>query len=401
MRIRSGLAFLFKKRLFKLLFFFGLTVLLGAILQVILDHKAMSIPRLELDAAKDLCLNDLHYKINKKTKQYLPSDKIILINTGDMSSDQFRSELAELIQMVSLYEAKVIGIDHVFSNNTGIEGSRELFHELASNPKLVLALDTANKNAFIPPTSTFGSVNLIMDPYTIRKYEGGRKSFAAQIARKYDSKSEIPEDPFLINYIARDFSPLKFTKEALNEYQFSTTNDLTLNLPMFNSHDVMEGNASTIIKDKIVIIGHFGTTSLRDLKNDMEDKFPVPCEDNMIFRSATMPGALIHANAVENLIRKEIRFIEYSATWWFKGLTLILTLGYLYFLLFVDAGKVINILLLFLLSLPSLYLVLIGMQYGWYFEMGSTLLQLLVYEEMVEIFNPLYIWIEKKLKPSL
>jgi hypothetical protein len=32
--------------------------------------------------------------------------------------------------------------------------------------------------------------------------------------------------------------------------------------------------------------------------------------------------------------------------------------------------------------------------------MGSTLLQLLVFEEMVEIFTPVYNWIQNKLKPA-
>jgi CHASE2 domain-containing sensor protein len=113
-----------------------------------------------------------------------------------------------------------------------------------------------------------------------------------------------------------------------------------------------------------------------------------------------MPGVLIHANAIDNLLRKEVRFIEISATWWFKFLGLLLIFAYLYFLIFMEAGKVVNILLMLGLSLPALYVVLYLMQYNWYIEMGSTLLQLLVFEEMVEIFTPVYNWIQNKLKPA-
>jgi hypothetical protein len=66
----------------------------------------------------------------------------------------------------------------------------------------------------------------------------------------------------------------------------------------------------------------------------------------------------------------------------------------------VEAGKVVNILLMLGLSLPALFVVLYLMQYNWYIEMGSTLLQLLVFEEMVEIFSPLYCRIQHKLKPA-
>jgi CHASE2 domain-containing sensor protein len=162
----------------------------------------------------------------------------------------------------------------------------------------------------------------------------------------------------------------------------------------------MNATDASMLKGKIVLIGHFGSTALREIKNDLEDKFSVPSDTNMIFRSPSMPGALIHANAIDNLLRKEVRFTEVSATWWFKCLGVLFVFAYLYFLVFVEAGKVVNILLMLGLSLPALFVVLYLMQYNWYIEMGSTLLQLLVFEEMVEIFSPLYRWIQNKLKPT-
>jgi CHASE2 domain-containing sensor protein len=117
----------------------------------------------------------------------------------------------------------------------------------------------------------------------------------------------------------------------------------------------MNATDASMLKGKIVLIGHFGSTALREIKNDLEDKFSVPSDTNMIFRSPSMPGALIHANAIDNLLRKEVRFTEVSATWWFKCLGVLFVFAYLYFL---------------------------------------------VFEEMVEIFSPLYRWIQHKLKPT-
>lgn len=69
---------------------------------------------LRIDAANDLSLNDLHYKINAQTRKHAPGTDIILINSGDLNPLTFRQELADLVGLVSLYDAKVIGIDHTF-----------------------------------------------------------------------------------------------------------------------------------------------------------------------------------------------------------------------------------------------------------------------------------------------
>ena len=216
------------------------------------------------------------------------------------------------------------------------------------------------------------------------------------MAKKFGLKHEIPDDPYLINYVAPDYQPTAFNVQSVNELAFSEPGVV----PVFNAREVMNATDASMLKGKIVLIGHFGSTALRDIKNDLEDKFSVPSDENMIFRSPSMPGVLIHANAIDNLLRKEVRFTEVSATWWFKCLGVLFVFAYLYFLVFVEAGKVVNILLMLGLSLPALFVVLYQMQYNWYIEMGSTLLQLLVFEEMVEIFSPLYRWIQHKLKPT-
>jgi hypothetical protein len=47
------------------------------------------------------------------------------------------------------------------------------------------------------------------------------------------------------------------------------------------------------------------------------------------------------------------------------------------------------------LSLPTLYVVLLLMNYNIYIEMGTTLLQLLVFEELAEFIDPLYAKFER------
>ena len=396
MTVKARLYWLFNTRVFKLLFYYFLVIGLGWLLSLVLSLDFMNVPRLELDAANDLSLNDLHYKINSRTRKYVPGTDIILINSGDLDPIKFRQELADLIKIVSLYDAKVIGIDHTFSKDPQIIGSAALIEELSENKKVVLALNTQGKDHLKIQNATYGTVNVIQEPQTVRRYEGGGLTFAAQIVKKIGVKYEIPDDPFLINYVAPEYETTTFNSQAVKELAFSEPRVI----PVFNAHEVMTATDASMIEGKIVLIGHFGSTTLRDIKNDLEDKFSVPSDTNMIFRSPSMPGVLIHANAIDNLLREEVRFIEISATWWFKFLGLLFIFAYLYFLIFMEAGKVINILLMLGLSLPTLFVVLYLMQYHWYIEMGSTLLQLLVFEEMVEIFTPLYNWIQNKLKPA-
>jgi hypothetical protein len=48
-----------------------------------------------------------------------------------------------------------------------------------------------------------------------------------------------------------------------------------------------------------------------------------------------------------------------------------------------------NIILLFTLSIPFLFIVLGAMSYGIYIGAGLTLLELFVIEEMIEILHPI------------
>jgi hypothetical protein len=104
-----------------------------------------------------------------------------------------------------------------------------------------------------------------------------------------------------------------------------------------------------------------------------------------------MPGLMIHINAIENLMNNNNRFYCLSDTFLFKCLTEILIMLFLWFLLFFNYGKVVNVFILFLLSLPILFIVLFFMvKFNVYIEIGLTLLQFLLYEELTEIISPIY-----------
>jgi hypothetical protein len=103
-----------------------------------------------------------------------------------------------------------------------------------------------------------------------------------------------------------------------------------------------------------------------------------------------MPGVMLHANAVLNMANPEVRFRCWSDQKWFLFLEEIVLLAYLSFLLFARVGKLLNILMMLVLTIPILYLVLLAMKHHIYIEVGTTLLQFLIFEELTEIIEPVY-----------
>jgi hypothetical protein len=355
----------------------------------------MSIPSIEMQAGEDLSLNDLHYKIDRKINRSKLSKEIILINTGSLSVDNFRGELAELLLQIDSFNPKVIGVDHDFDDDTTRFGTEELLNSIEFIPNIVLARngrDTSKKMSL--SKDKLADVSFPEYFNSVRRYYSNESTFASKIASifKPGLKSDLVIDSFIINYVGHDFFELKRS----NFREFLFTNDYSNQFPMIQSSDILSSSnyekkiIKKLLNGKIILLGHLGNTCLTDFRNDSEDKFAVPCDSNMLFRSKTMNGLLIHANAIENLINPECRFNVLSDQLWFLFLEELLILLYLYFLLFAKAGKLINILLMLGLSLPVLYLTLYFMQNNIYIEMGTTLLQLLLFEELVEIIEPLY-----------
>jgi CHASE2 domain-containing sensor protein len=389
-------------RVFKVFFFYVAVVGLLQIFGALLEYPFMSIPNMEFKAAMDLSLNDLHYTIDKEKGGTQPSENILLVNSGDLSNDSFRFELATLIQTIDFYEPAVIGIDHDFIDDTSLAGTVELIQAISGNSRLVLGKKEDNAHRLDFEGITYGDVMFPHHSHTVRRYSNSNNTFAAEMALKmgYNTRAQLNiQDTFGLNFVAQDFAELDFNRNSTSLFRFSEA--AQMQLPLYKGKDIIEAHdvefASELFKNKAVIIGHFGSGSLRNIRNDLEDKFAVPCDTNLLFRQKTMPGALIHANALENLIQPGHKFLVLSDLSWFNFLEQLMVFLYIAVLLYVPLGKTLNVLMLLGLSLPFLFLILFLMQYGYYIEMSGTLLQLLVYEELVEIFTPLYKGLKKQI----
>jgi CHASE2 domain-containing sensor protein len=363
-----------------------------------------SIPSIEYKAGGDFCLNDLHYKLDSANRDVKRFENLILVNSGSLNPAMFRLELAQLIDSIKQVEAKVIAIDIDFSNDTTKLGTSELLYQLNNSSSLVLAERWRNDSGKLRvKQAVYGSVSFPEEQFTIRRYGSGDTTFAYKIAQAYGADlsnfNEISNN-FVLNYTAHDYIQLDL-KSANPIADYENTPCAGNKIPMIDgaallSYDQLEiSKIKQLLKGKIVMIGHVGNSCLDDLKNDLEDKHPVPSDQMLINRQKSMPGLLIHANAVENMINPKSLFTVISDNIFFIAFEELLLILYLCFLLFVKAGKVINILLMLTLSLPALYMVLLLMNFNIYIEMGTTLLQLLVFEELTEIIEPLYSKFEK------
>jgi len=145
---------------------------------------------------------------------------------------------------------------------------------------------------------------------------------------------------------------------------------------------------------KIIILGHLGNPHMYH-KFDVEDKFKAPTDPLHISdRERILAGPVIHANAVENLLDPENMFYECRG-FWFDLLQQFFYLLYISFSLFYRLDNLRKKLVLGILSLMSIIFVLYLMEFNIYLTMGTTLLQLLVIEEISEMFEPYYLKLEK------
>lgn len=397
------------KKIYKLISAYLLLKVLFLFLTWLCSFKFMGLIEIREFAGADLSFNDLFYKVNRlsNTPIQKSSGNIVMINTGSLSSDSFRFKLAAVISKVGDYKPKAIGVDHDFSNDTSITGTHELSDALAMlSNKVVLGRNSRMKKGDVMEfdSSIYGVVDFPEGQITVRRYSESFKSFANQMrvvgsssrsdrSAKSDLNKEVDEkSDFVINYIYHhDGNGLYDFKDNF----FEDAMDVSDGLLLIDGKDLLETNKldSSIVRNLLsnnyVIIGHMGPYDFVDKANDNEDKFRVPCDTTLINRDRVMYGAVIHANALANLLMPDLRYANIEDGLFFKIFKELLLLMFVYYLLFLNLGKMGTVTILAISSLGMIYLTLLMMKKGIYLEIGGSLLQLLVLEEAFESIEPL------------
>jgi hypothetical protein len=396
-----------KKNIIKFLFFYLGSKLILLLLIPVVSSNFFQIFNLEESGNPDMVFNDLFFRARNKdclsNPHYKRPKSVILINSGSLNPDSFRLELAQVLNKLKTTEVKAIGIDHDFIKTDKI-GTEALKKEIESNPKIIYSYrsnkdDGSSDSNYIDFKAKKGDTRL-PDDYTIRRYFNNEKTFGVQLVKiAYPGKLKHVEhkyEAFNINYSSTGAGIINCHPDSSFENKYWDVNFKSIEAAAFLKDSSLFDFFNDILKDKIVIVGHLGT-AFYDKNYDILDKFTVPIDsERIMMREKTMYGAVIHANAIENILHPESKFIEIHGIWHFLLHELMFILFLM--LLMMHLGKLINILILVGISIPYVILVLKLMEYNIYITLTSTLLNLLFIEEFYEILDPFYTKIAKKLK---
>ena len=371
---------------------FKVTVLL---VDIIYKHFPVQLIHFEHLAIEDVEFNDIYYSTRPGNDKILLLEKeVVLINTGSLPSDSvFRLRIAELIRKIAVYRPMATGIDLYFEQDKDPDIDRMLGEAISEQSNIVLAKDKNMVRNQKFRSAHFGIVNFpISKKYgeTVREYynyaineKDTLLSFALQLSRLKDPSINPSES---IEY-------LRYSCVYKGYYNvFGTGDSLTYNnFPAIEAKDVLNDRdsllTSKLIKDKIVILGHLGRDSMFSIW-DSEDKFMVPTDSSLIHNRLLMPGAVIHANAVQAMIN-DIHFSEMKG--WRNELITDLIL-IIFLLIFYSVHhkfilhELINLLIIFGSTIPIVFFL--GnwlMMFGIYYRTGSLFLQIAFILEFVEI----------------
>ena len=401
-----------KQKFIKLFIYFGLVHLIFLMIHIIYDFNGMKILLIGKEALNDISFNDFHYRIaddqlkKDAEKDYLLHYKdpkypkeICLINIADLPDSNFRESFIQLVNELQSFSPKAIGVDITF--NKDLPKSKEIENLAKKYNNIIWARVNNNENLNFGDEN-MGSIDLIDETTTIRKYTSSQNSFAYKLAqRAYPNLKfkSFKDTAFFIHYNSIGNGMVRYDKVndpkiELN-YHYIPAEDLLK--PSSDMNKMLSLDAE--LSNSVVIIGYLGTESRRNF--DIEDKYCTPTDiNNLVQREPLMYGSLIHANAFYNIVHEESRYSEWTG-WPFILISNLLLLLFLWFLIFFHFPKIVNITVVTLLTLPALYLTVKLMEYGIYISVGATILHVIVIEEVVEVIDPFIITRVRSLKDYL
>jgi len=364
---------------------FKITVLLAYLLY---KHLPLQLLHFEHQATEDIQFNDIYYATKLFKNSELEDKEVVLINTGSINNDGlFRKKLADLINKVAEKKPKKIGLDIYFSTRKESSIDSALSEAILKNDIItVVDFKSKSKNIF-----SFNNKSLMNLPG--KNEESKREYYNYQIIDKDTIPSFAAK---LSNTKSKDtVSYLKYCTEDKGYFNILNKNEKInpINFPAIEASDFFDkknqNQIREIIKNKIVIIGHLGTGNMHN-PYDVEDKFRVPTDKTLFNRNLTMPGSVIHANAVQMMKNKDNVIIIDG--WSFEIISSLLLICFLVLFNFINhryhLGKLFNVLIILGTTIPIIYISCVYlMDVGIYFKIGGLFAQIVFLEEFIEIYE--------------
>jgi CHASE2 domain-containing sensor protein len=291
-----------------------LTVIGSVILSFVISFVSEKVNVLEkfTVAVTDVDFTDLYYQYKPEPKT---DDNIVIVNIGYRN----RAEMAQIIEIISANEPKVIGGDIFFDQEVDtidVIGTNLLSDEIKSINNLVLAsaflgetddgIDKiARQSPMISKYVKEGIVNLNIatdDPEygTVRSFkpvtdinDASHISFGFLVASFLDST--------VLKYASKDEMMIRW-------YGYGNHNSVNLGIfKTFDSNHILNGEfEKQDIEGKIVLLGFMGETLGDYVPGEI---FFTPLNKKIIGRSLPdMYGIEVHANIIKMIIDKEFIF---------------------------------------------------------------------------------------------
>lgn len=407
-------------RAIKFVLVYAAYVVLAYLIGLLLQWLPVQLVYLKDLTMQDVDFTDIYYQtgFHKKAKK-----DVVLINIGSVPKDSLRYRLPAIIDSLSKDSAKAIGLDIYFAPDDSIPVPvNQRLDSVIREKKVVIGVDVADQSQFpLHKTDTvnFGCINFLeKEGKTIREYAINREvahlgfvvnvpSFACALYHRADNlaqpiKTDSPVFRIHYNSSATGFYNVLDTMPDLD---IDTLVDFPAieAIDLFNANDTVQKTIKRLVYGKIVIVGWLGNPQMGNAFN-IRDKHRVPVDFALYNRQPVMPGAVVHANVVQMLVRnKPIRDID---GW--RHVIIRHSVMLLFFCLFFLIGRIHFFLPVFLLEIVlfiagSLLLILTSlrlMQGGYHIRIGDILLHFAILVEYLSFAHNMYDWLEKKGYPE-
>jgi CHASE2 domain-containing sensor protein len=376
-----------KRLVFKALIYLCIYHALSFILSTIMEKRFMQFLSIQHVVTSDFTYNDLFYRVQYKSEKdnqvRKHKEEILIVNTARLQGQNFRSDLAQVIERVQEYQPKAVGVDITFRNRWD-RGNKSLFKALSAHKNIICAFEASNKKhskLLLPPEIKMGDVDFPKNQHSIRFYKGGDKTMAYQLfkmARGKNSKNQVSS--------VKSF-PISFTSihDGVVGLDDVFSDNYDKNYKVIDARSLMEEEYAAqhygpVLKGSIVIIGHTGGYF------DVEDKHAVPTDTTrLVNRKLIMPGAAIHANTLSNLLDDRI-FHEPNTL--LVNIILNLVMFLMILLILRHPMKLFLLSGLAVFSIVWIWIAMYLMELNIYIQVGVTLLELMILEEFIETFDP-------------
>lgn len=344
-------------------------------------------------ALKDFDFNDITYAKLGKGKDTEMDRRIVVVNTGQLD----RAEIGFLIEKVSTYQPRVIGLDIYFNSAKDPEKDsilREAFRKVKNLVAVSVAVPEKHgfsiaQNYFDDVNTKRGYANLIgEDIGSIRYYSpfeeiNGQKypQITTAIVKEYDHKAyekleKRHKEVETINY-----------RRRVDKYQ------------IIEPEDVLNDNVDpNILKDKIVLLGYINLDP-----NNIEDKKFTPMNDKFAGKALPdMNGIIVQANIISMVL--DGNYIHKMPKW--SAWVVAIIIGWIHMSLYIRYYLESHIWFHLVAKLTQLFSVLLFAYVGMFIfdnfdtrlDMKYTLYVVALAVDVIYFYEALVTWLHKKFK---